>query len=140
MAKQIVNAKEIQGRSHGHATFGVVNWRKDDLEHEAQKFQVEFLGTGIYRVKSGVSGETYTVRMDSELGSRCSCDWAKYRPADDKRCACSHVIAVWRRAAKRWGYTISVWTDKDEALRQKRKVRYIGDGVWLTFRKAYYGT
>jgi len=58
-----------------------------------------------------------------------TCDWGKYHP----RSACSHVQAAVDKMFP--GYTISAWSKFEDAQRQHRKFKWLGDGVIVTLRK-----
>lgn len=116
MAKQIKQAKFIQNKSKIHNVT-----RLDDFQFE---------------VKSGASGKSYTVTLAPDgQGGTCTCPWSKYRPATDQRSGCSHVVSAiefkLRQEQERYP---SVWTDRDDADRQKKHQVSIGDGVILTTR------
>lgn len=114
MGKQIKNAKTIQSKSRTN--------------------EVHPLGNGRYSVVSGTSGKVYSVRLNGCQGA-CSCDWAKYRPANDQRSGCSHVIAAINFVAQESGASsVSVWTNEADAARQHRQTINIGDGVLVTVR------
>jgi hypothetical protein len=68
------------------------------------------------------------------IHARCTCPWAL-----NGGVACSHVIAALERLANTRGRTLSFWTSKEEAERQKHRVLYLtgqrdGEGVWITSR------
>ena len=111
---KIVNHKAIQKKARSHEV-------------------VELLPFQEYRVISGHSGEIYTVLFwqlsDKTIAANCSCNWGKYHP----RSACSHVLAAIDEMYP--GYTPSAWQNFQEARRQHRKIKWIGDGVILTLRK-----
>jgi hypothetical protein len=113
MAHKIKNAKKIQSKSRTH--------------------KITDVGGG-FRVESGASGKSYFVRMMGH-GAICSCNWAKYRPAMDKRSGCSHVVSVYNHIQESQGRRASAWVSEGDAKRQHRPLREIGDGVWLTSRK-----
>ena len=110
---KIKNAKPIQVKSRTH-------WVE------------EAAGYNIYRVTSGSSGEQYTVHF-SEYGSTCSCPWGTKRSSVIS--GCSHVVAVNEYLDSLVGRRISVWISDEDAARQHRPTRRIGDGVVLTSRK-----
>lgn len=91
-----------------------------------------------WNVISGESGTEYTVWMSGEKHAfMCSCDWAKYRPADGGgHCGCSHVIKVISDLAALEGRTIKVYNDStaDEVARHHRQTLHIGDGLLITTR------
>ena len=110
----IVNHKTIQAKSRVHEVVELDPFRK-------------------YLVKSGVSGEEYLVmiyaRSEKTVAASCGCKWGKYHP----RSACSHVQAAVDAMFPE--YTTSAWERFEDAHRQHRKVKWIGDGVILTLRK-----
>ena len=99
------------------------------IQKKSKTHTVSQFGQG-YKVISGASGKAYYVRMMGH-GATCSCDWAKYRPAMDKRSGCSHVVAAYNSMGRR----ASAWVSETDAKRQHRPIQQIGDGVWLTTRK-----
>ncbi len=107
------NAKKIQVKSKTH--------------------EVTQLTSTTYSVKSGSSGKTYTVTLQSQ-GATCQCDWSKYRKASQPS-ACSHVISVYSHIAEWTGRKVSAWASEEDAKRQKRPTLDIGDGIQLTLRK-----
>jgi uncharacterized Zn finger protein len=71
---------------------------------------------------------------DGTIHARCTCPWAI-----NGGVACSHVIAALERLANTKGRTLSFWTSKEEAERQKHRVFYLAgerddEGVWITSR------
>jgi hypothetical protein len=114
MSKQIKNAKTIQAKS--------------------RKNEVHALGGNRYQAVSASSGNVYDVRLTAN-GGNCTCEWSKYRPAHDKRSACSHVVAAINFAAQAEGASsVSAWTDEAQAAKQHRRTLDIGDGVLVTVR------
>jgi hypothetical protein len=110
---QIANAKEIQSRSRCHEVRQVrANW---------------------YKVTSSETGRVYDVGLGLN-GGTCTCEWGRQRPDDDRRSACSHVVAAINYRAEQKGRRVSAWNSKEQALRQHRPMLAIGDGVILTSR------
>ncbi len=77
---------------------------------------------------------TVEYRDDGTIHARCTCPWAL-----NGGVACSHVIAALERLANTKGRTLSFWTSKEEAERQKHRIFYLtgerdDDGVWITSR------
>lgn len=74
---------------------------------------------------------------DDTIHARCTCPWAINRGV-----ACSHVMAALEYLASLKDRTLSFWTEREAALRQKNRVFYISgerdpdreDGVWVTSR------
>lgn len=116
MAHTIVNPKKIQKKSTSHEVTPTAR------------------ATRSYRVVSGTSHKAYYVQI-MQQGAICSCDWAKYRPAMDRRSACSHVVSVFNYIEEEKSRRVSAWTSEPDAARQHKPKRDIGDGVWLTSRK-----
>ncbi len=113
----IRNAKGVQAKANGH--------------------QVRKVADGVYEVISGTSGRVYRVELVEGMnGATCTCDWGQWRPIRDRRSACSHVLAVHRYLAQNEGYRVSAWSSPQDAARQHRISRHIGDGVVLTYRRA----
>lgn len=113
MAQQITSAKQIQQKSRSHA--------------------VRQIGPNWYKVTSGETGHIYNVNLGLN-GGTCTCPWGQQRPDDDRRSACSHVVAAINYRASRKGRRISAWDSIKDAHRQHRPVLKIGDGVILTSR------
>lgn len=113
MAQTITNAKQIQKKSHHYLIRQIrPNW-----------FKVSDDETGpIYDVNLGLNGGT------------CTCAWGRYRPNNDHRSGCSHVVAAMAYRARQQGQQISVWASEQDARRQHRPMRAIGDGLILTSR------
>ena len=107
-----------------------------DLKHKSQTHEVRQTAAGAFTVVSGHSGSEYTVTI-LDSGASCSCDWAKYRPAENNgRCGCSHVIAVMAFIQNENGRTISAFATAEQAEKQHRPTIDLGDGIILTTRKA----
>jgi len=110
---QISQAKEIQRKSRDHLVRQIrPNW---------------------YKVTSHDTGRIYDVALGLN-GGTCSCEWGRQRPNEDRRSACSHVIAAINYRAAQKGRRISAWSSEDAARRQHRPMLAIGDGVVLTSR------
>jgi len=111
---KIANPKKIQQKSRSHEVVELLPFKK-------------------YMVISGHSGKTYMVtfygRTHKTMAASCTCDWGKYHP----RSACSHVQAAVDKMFP--GYTVSAWSKFEEAQRQHRKFKWLGDGVIVTLRK-----
>jgi predicted nucleic acid-binding Zn finger protein len=108
----------------------------DKLQPKAKTHVVTRQGAATWQVISGYTGESYTVTQAPEGGYICSCPWAKYRPVDDPRTGCTHVIAVIAREQAEQARTVRAWADPTQAARQHRHQVDIGDGLILTTRKA----
>jgi hypothetical protein len=110
---QITHVKEIQRKSRDHTVRQIrPNWYKV-TSHDTRR---------IYDVALGINGGT------------CSCEWGRQRPDEDRRSACSHVVAAINYRAGQKGRSISAWNNAEEARRQHRPMLPIGDGVVLTSR------
>lgn len=117
MSLKIRNAKGIQSKS-----------RQNEVRH---------ISGDNYEVVSGASGKVYQVNLAGQHGGKCTCDWGQYRPANDQRSGCSHVVAVISYAAREEGAaSVSVWSSEADARRQHRQTLNIGDGVLVTVRGA----
>jgi len=94
---------------------------------------VEVVRNKEYFVVSGTSGNRYTVTIYQQspytIAASCTCNWGKYHP----RSACSHVQAVVDEMYP--GYRASAWGSMEDAKRQHRSKRWLGNGVILTLRK-----
>ncbi|GAB4422693.1 MAG: hypothetical protein Fur0044_20700 [Anaerolineae bacterium] len=113
MAQTITGAKQIQRKSRSHIVRQVrSNW---------------------YKVTSGETGRTYDVNLGLN-GGTCTCKWGRERPDQDRRSACSHVIAAMNFRAAQKGRRVSAWARPEDAERQHRPTLPIGDGVILTSR------
>lgn len=108
----------------------------NELKKKSKAHQVKLSGEKTYTVTSGHTGNEYFVTL-LENGAACTCDWAKYRPAENQgRCGCSHVLSVMAYIEAENGRTISAFETVEQATRQHRPVSDIGDGIILTTRKA----
>jgi hypothetical protein len=113
MAQTITSAKQIQAKSRDHTVRQVrSNW---------------------YKVTSGETHRVYDVNLGLN-GGTCTCEWGRQRPDEDRRSACSHVIAAMNYRASQQGRRVSAWARPEEAERQHRPTLPIGDGVILTSR------
>lgn len=103
------------------------------LQSKGRTHEVAELAQGIFDVTSGTSGKSYRVCVGQHgQGASCSCDWGKYRPANDKASACSHTLSVYSWLAEREGRRVSAWSSDEEAKRQHKAKTDIGDGVVIT--------
>lgn len=117
MAQTITSAKQIQHKSRGHTVRQVrSNW---------------------YKVTSGETHRVYDVNLGVN-GGTCTCEWGRQRPDEDRRSACSHVIAAMNYRAAQGGRQVSAWTSPGDARRQHRSTLSIGDGVILTSRVKWH--
>ena len=113
MAQTITSAKQIQRKSRAHTVRQVrSNW---------------------YKVTSGETGRVYDVNLGVN-GGTCTCEWGRQRPDEDRRSACSHVVAAMNFRANQQGRRVSAWVGPEDAERQHRPTLPIGDGVILTSR------
>lgn len=113
MAQTITSAKQIQHKSRAHTVRQIQsNW---------------------YKVTSSETGRIYDVNLALN-GGTCTCQWGRQRPDDDRRSACSHVVAAINYRAAQKGRRVSAWTRLDDAQRQHRPTLLIGDGLILTSR------
>lgn len=107
-----------------------------DLKKKSKTHEVQQTGLAAYTVTSGHTGSQYLITV-LENGAACTCDWAKYRPAENNgRSGCSHVLAVMAHIEAEKGRTISAFGTFEQANRQHRPIADIGDGIVLTTRKA----
>lgn len=113
MARSISHAKEIQEKSRHHA--------------------VRQIGPNWYKVKSGETNRIYDVVLGVN-GGTCTCDWGQQRPPENRRSACSHVLAAFNYRAAKKGRQISAWSSEEAARRQHRPMLKIGDGLIITSR------
>jgi hypothetical protein len=113
MAQTITSAKSIQHKSRAHTVRQVrSNW---------------------YKVTSAETSRVYDVNLGLN-GGTCTCQWGRQRPDDDRRSACSHVLAAINYRAAQKGRHVSAWTTLRDARRQHRPILTIGDGLILTSR------
>ena len=104
------------------------------IQQKARQYQVKRLTPNSYRVSSPDSGRSYIVNLGLN-GGTCTCPWGQYRPDDDRRSGCSHVVAAINYRAEQKGRRISAWTSMNAARRQHRPILPIGDGLVLTSRR-----
>jgi hypothetical protein len=117
MAQTITSAKQIQRKSREHTVRQVrSNW---------------------YKVTSSETGRAYDVNLGIN-GGTCTCEWGRQRPDEDRRSACSHVVAAMNYRAAQKGRRMSAWTSPEDAQRQHRPALPIGDGVILTSRVKWH--
>ncbi len=113
MAQTITSAKQIQHKSRDHTVRQIrSNW---------------------YKVISGETGRMYDVNLGVN-GGTCTCEWGRQRPDEDRRSACSHVLAAINYRAVQEDRRVSAWATLEDARRQHRPTLGIGDGVILTSR------
>ena len=106
-----------------------------DLKAKSKTHEVKQNDSTSFTVTSSRAGNQYTVTI-LDSGASCNCDWAKYRPAENKcRCGCSHVLAVMAHIEAENGRSISAFETIEQAARQHRPISDIGDGIILTTRK-----
>lgn len=91
-----------------------------------------------FTVLSGHTRREYTVTILAGGGAMCTCDWAKYRPAQNQgKCGCSHVIAALTHLESESNNRLSgVHITAASAQNNHRRVLDIGDGLYLATRKA----
>lgn len=118
MAHLITHAKQIQSKSRRHIVRKVrANW---------------------FKVTSGETKRVYDVAL-AVNGGTCTCEWGRQRPIEDRRSACSHVIAAMNyRSLERGRRVVSAWASDAEARRQHRPRLPIGDGIILTSRIKHF--
>jgi hypothetical protein len=116
MARAITNAKKIQRKSR-HCTVRQIrpNW---------------------FKVGSGAGSREYDVNLGVN-GGTCTCAWGRFRPAQDHRSGCCHVIAAINYRARLHGQRTSVWSDEGAARRQHRPMLTIGDGLIVTMGRLH---
>jgi hypothetical protein len=103
------------------------------IQHKSREHTVRQVRSNWYKVTSGETGRIYDVNLGLN-GGTCTCEWGRQRPDDDRRSACSHVIAAMNFRATQEGRRVSAWTTLEDARRQHRPTLAIGDGVILTSR------
>jgi hypothetical protein len=122
MAHVIANHKKVQKKRLLHKVWFV--W-----ERPAD-------GARQYGIRSGESDQVYTVWALPNGTYICSCTWGQFKRLDDPACACSHPQAVddWRNLHERGVGHNSAWGTEEDAQRQHKPTRYIGDNTWITDR------
>lgn len=105
------------------------------IQLKSRKHHVTRTDHNTFDVLSGNSGEVYQVTVH-EHGAQCQCTWASYRPRNDSRSGCSHVISAMSYIAAEDGRKVSAWSSVEDAKRQHRPGLSIGDGLTLSLRKA----
>ena len=114
----IKNAKKIQAKAR-------------DCE---VKGHIETTDGGILAEVLSPSGATYRVYV-KDGNAYCGCEWGDYRPRLDQRTACSHSTAALDYVARiTAGRSVAIWTNPENAAKQHRPTRDIGDGVQVTER------
>lgn len=103
------------------------------IQTKSRKHEVEQTGPQTFTVTSSSSGSEYQVTLGEV--TCCSCDWGKYRKAGQS-CSCSHVVSVYNHLSEKAGYKVMAWGSQEEARKQHRTQVEIGDGLFLTVRKA----
>jgi len=112
---------------------------KKFIQSKSKVHEVENLGNNVYRVTSGTSANKYMVVLNTK-GATCNCDWGFYRGWFDPRSGCSHSISAYReQIGEEEKRTLSIWTSQEDADRQHRPQKDIGDGVIITTRKKANG-
>ncbi len=104
------------------------------IQQKSRQYQVKRITPNSYRVSSPDNGRAYIVNLGLN-GGTCTCPWGQYRPDDDRRSGCSHVLAAINYRAEQKGRRVSAWTSMKAAQRQHRPVLPIGDGLILTSRR-----
>jgi hypothetical protein len=113
-----------------------MNRHAGSLQKKSKSHEIAKLDERNYKVTSGATGKEYTVTMFETNGASCTCDWMKYRPAENNgRCGCSHVIAVIAYIQKENERTVKTFTGWEQVQKAHRQVLDIGDGLLLTTRK-----
>lgn len=105
------------------------------IQRKSRTHDIRQVDGNIYSVTSGASRKQYKVVLSPYSGGTCTCDWAKYRPRNDLRSGCSHVVSVLNYIEQDQERVVSAWTDETQAQRQHRPTQSIGDGVILTSRR-----
>jgi uncharacterized Zn finger protein len=77
---------------------------------------------------------TITFQPDDTIVARCTCPWAEHGGI-----ACSHVLAALTKLAKRKHHTLSFWSTRAEAVRQKHVLSSLvskppDEQIWITSR------
>lgn len=103
------------------------------LQSKAKKHQVQ-PGRGSWLVTSARSGKGYRIWQRRNGGFECSCPWGDYH--DTSKDPCSHVLALEEWLEVAGNRNLSFWATEEEAQRQRRPVRLVGNGIWATSRRA----
>jgi len=123
MPHTIQNHKEVQAKSRRHKVWFV--------------WEDPVTGLRQYGVRSGDSDRVYTIRVtEAEETFTCTCEWGGFKTWSDPRTACSHSLAVdnFRQKEEKGRESSSAWATLEDALRQHRPKREVGDNTWLTSR------
>lgn len=107
------------------------------LKSKGKTHKVTDLGSGVYNVTSGSSGNVYRVCVGQHgQGSSCDCDWGKYRKRG-QAAACSHTLSVYAHMAAQEAASVSAWANESDAKRQHKHIirDLASDGVLLTERR-----
>lgn len=115
------------------AHYGISRNAKELME-KARSHEVYPLGGGEFEVVSGSSRRSYLVTDLANGGLQCVCRWSEYHRTDFE--PCSHCIAVELWLEQAGNRELVLWASKEDAKRQKRPVRQVGRGLWITSRKA----
>lgn len=110
-----------------------MNRNAKSLQTKAKKHQVQPAGRGHFYVTSASSGSRYLVTDLADGGLSCTCKWSEYH--DTRFNPCSHVLAVEEWLETSGNRSLSFWSSEEEAQRQHRPTRRLGQGVWSTSRK-----
>jgi hypothetical protein len=103
------------------------------IQKKSRDYVVRQIRPNWFKVSGGPENSEYDVNLGLN-GGTCTCVWGRFRPAQDHRSGCSHVIAALNYRARLHGRRISVWASEADARRQHRPMLKIGDGVILTIK------
>lgn len=128
MATRVIRKRDVFYKSKTHT---VTLWGgKVENDGTLKKYFV---------VKSSTSSNEYHVTLaktpDGTISGHCDCDWGKHRKVGYP-CSCSHVQAALKFQYGKQGMKISVWNSEEDARKQRAKTIDIGDGCWITLKKA----
>lgn len=105
------------------------------LVQKSNTHLISRISENVFRVFSGKSGKAYFVTVNANGSTKCTCDWAKFRPANDNRSVCSHTIAVMNTIASEDGYNLTVRNGSPARFEHlHRKTIKTGDGATATLR------
>jgi len=110
------------------------------MERHAKKLQSKAKKIEIVKVEGdnitirSTTGKEYAILNNHDGTFTCGCKWSEYH--DTRFDPCSHVIAVKEMIANGESKTLSVWASREDAQRQHRHIECIGNGLFVTERKA----
>jgi hypothetical protein len=102
------------------------------LTKKSRTHKVESIGNGMWQVKSGSSGKTYTIKNLTDGRFVCSCDWHKYHSAGE----CSHTLSVRQELADIESRKLHGYGSVEQYRKAHRKYEDYNDGLIIASRAA----